>query len=100
MNALEAWIISGRIVDVVLAFIALELVLVAVVRFRTGDGLPITRHLSLILPGLCIFMALRAALMDQGWAPVAGWMLASLAAHLWDVRLRWRETSRRTRYFR
>ena len=89
MNSLESWITSGRIIDVVLVFVALEVA--AMVIWRRRHHLSIGRLVSLIAPGLAIFMALGAALRGDATWIIAAWMLASLAAHLLDLRLRVRE---------
>jgi hypothetical protein len=46
--------------------------------------------LTLLLPGVCLMLALRAVLADAAWPwlPVA--LLAALASHLADLRMRWR----------
>lgn len=73
---------SGRAVDLVLAFIALELaVLVALGRSR------ITLLLA-TLPGAAMLLALRAALTGASWHWVALWLTVSLPLHFADLRHR------------
>jgi len=74
---------SGRVVDLVLAVLALEALLIA--RFAG----PARGALLLgLLPGLLLLLALRAALVDAGWMWVVGLLALSLPAHLMDLRRR------------
>lgn len=76
---------SGRIVDVVIAFMALEAVALLVgsrllqSRFRNLD------ILLLLVPGLFLLLAMRAAMTDAGWQLIAVWLVAALVAHLADL---------------
>jgi hypothetical protein len=45
---------------------------------------------AMLLPGICLLLALRAALAGAAWPWVPVALTAALVAHLWDVRLRWR----------
>ncbi len=92
MAAFETWISSGQVMTLVLGYIAVEIVVLWFLNWRTGKGIPLNRLLSLVAPGLCIFMALRASLLDASPQTIALWMLLSFAAHLYDVRMRWRES--------
>ncbi|MGF1605688.1 MAG: hypothetical protein ACFB22_05065 [Rhodothalassiaceae bacterium] len=80
---------SGRIVDWILVFVALEAAVIFLVHRRTGKGIAPADYLSLLMQGLFIFLALRAALTEAGWQWVALWLLASLAAHLVEITRRW-----------
>lgn len=79
---------SGRIVDALLAFVLLEAILMIAVAppgeraRRTGDVV------RLLLPGACLMLALRAALIDAAWTSIAGLLALSLVAHLWDLSAR------------
>jgi uncharacterized membrane protein SirB2 len=81
---------SGRIVDLVLAFTLIEAAALIVWHRRTGRGLPPASVVVLLLPGICLMLALRAALTDASWPWLALLLLASLAAHLADLVRRWR----------
>lgn len=80
---------SGRVVDLVLAFVLMEAALLYVLYRWTGRGLAPAVLLSLLIPGACLLLALRAALTDASWMLVALWLLLSLVAHLADLRQRW-----------
>lgn len=81
---MDALFASGRIVDVVIGFMALEAIALLVAH-RWGSRLGILDIALLLVPGLCLLLAMRAALSDQGWQVMAAWLLASLVAHLADL---------------
>lgn len=84
------WIASGRIVDIVIAFMALEAVGLWFYHRRTGRGIALADLWTTIASGLCLLLALRAAL-SGGWAGwIAIWLTASLIVHIIDLRSRWR----------
>jgi hypothetical protein len=78
---LTAFFASGRAVDLVIAFIVVEAV---VLRLWWGRGRALDILLAL-MPGLCLLLAVRAALTGAGWEWVAFWITASLPAHLADI---------------
>jgi hypothetical protein len=69
---------SGRIVDAILALVALEAVLL--LRRRA--------LLLGLLPGVLLLLALRAALRGAGWPVIALCLAGAFAAHLADLGLR------------
>jgi hypothetical protein len=83
------WLTDGRIVDLVLAVTLVEALVLGSYHHRTGRGLAPAVVLALLLPGVCLMLALRAALIDAwpGW--IAFWLAAAFAAHLLDLRQRW-----------
>jgi len=85
MSALFA---SGRIIDAILALVALEAVALAAWRWRTGRGLPPAALAANLCAGAALLLALRAALTGAAWSIVAVWLLAGLAAHAMDLRAR------------
>lgn len=80
---------TGRAVDLVLAFVLIEAGLLYVLHRRSGRGLAPRALLRLLIPGVCLLFALRAALTGAAWGIVAVWLLLSLAAHLVDLKQRW-----------
>ena len=76
---------SGHAVDLVLLFLALEVVTLA---FWWRGG-PINALVA-AAPGACLLMALRAALTGAHWPWIALWVALSLPAHLLDLTRRWR----------
>lgn len=79
---------SGHIIDVILAFMAAEAALLIIAKARIGYGLSPRAAASVLLPGLALMLALRAALVGNDWAIVALFLVAALIAHLIDLRLR------------
>ena len=79
---------SGRIVDLIVAFVVLEAVLLWTFRRRLRAGLSGADLFGLLAPGVCLLMALRSALTSADWTVVAGWLTAALLTHLYDLRRR------------
>jgi hypothetical protein len=76
---------SGHVVDVALAFIALEFV---VLSLRAVTSARVARMVCLVHalgPGVCLMLALRCALVGAGPLWIALWLAASLPLHIWDV---------------
>ena len=84
-----ALLADGRIVDLVLAVTIGEALCLIAWRRRTGRGLTPAAVAALLAPGICLMLALRAALTESwpGW--IGYWLAAAFAAHLVDLRQRW-----------
>lgn len=87
---------SPHFIDLILAFTVLEGLFLILARrrlhFHRAENARETRPAAivlLLLPGLCLMLALRAALAGAAWPwlPVA--LAAALIAHLADIRARW-----------
>lgn len=85
MNELFA---SGRIVDLILAFMALEAVVLVVYHRRTGRGVAPSDLVPNLLAGVFLLLALGGALSGTWWGWIALALVASLTAHLADLRRR------------
>ncbi|MBL8671482.1 MAG: hypothetical protein JNK11_12575 [Alphaproteobacteria bacterium] len=81
---------SGAVIDLILAIMAIECVVVAIHYRRTGRGIGLADMLGNLLAGAGLLMALRASLTQAGWELVAAWLAIALVAHLADVYRRWR----------
>ena len=81
---------TGRIVDLILVLVAVEGMALWLWHRRTGRGLPLPDLLGCLLPGACVFLALRLALVDTPWPWIALCLIAALAAHLADLARRLR----------
>jgi hypothetical protein len=81
---------SGGIVDLILALTVLEGLVLTAYRLRTGRGPAPGPLLANLLAGICLLLAVRAALVDAWWGWLALCLAGSLVAHLADLRLRWR----------
>ena len=89
MTVLQDLILSGRIVDLMLAFIVIEIIAIMALRRARGGAIPTAPLLINIGAGASIMLALRAALTDAGWPWIAAFLLASLFFHVADLRQRW-----------
>ena len=91
---LENLIESGRIVDIALAVLVVEIVVILGIRQMTGAGVPAPSLLINAGAGGSLMLALRAALVNDGWVWVAVFLVAALGFHAADVAQRWqrRET--------
>ncbi len=88
--ALRHWLESGNAVLLVIAVVIVEaLVLVLVLKSRSR---PIIVGL---VPGLCLMLALRAALSGQSAEWVGLWLTAALPAHLVDLYIRVKSAGKR-----
>lgn len=82
------FIASGRVVDLALLLLAIELVVLLVYRKRTGHGAAARDVIPAIAAGACLLLALRAALTDAPAIWIALAMGAALPAHLLDLHQR------------
>lgn len=82
---------NGRIVDVVIAFMAVEAIALLMAQ-RWGSRLGKLDIVLLLVPGLCLLLAMRAALSGDGWQIMAGWLVAALIAHVGDLARRLRQS--------
>jgi hypothetical protein len=81
---------TPRLVDLVLVMTVLEGAALLAYTAWTGRGIPAGDLLPNLLAGICLILALRLAASGAGWTLVGPCMLASLAAHLADLKRRWR----------
>jgi len=77
---------SGRIIDLILALVAIEGAALILLRRRDPRrGLTAGAALSLLAPGAALMLAVRLALTDAHWRWIALALLAALIAHLADL---------------
>ena len=74
---------SPHLIDLVLVFTLLEAGVL--ITWRKD----IVATLTTIAPGLCLMLALRAAMADAAWPFVPMALTAALVTHLLDLRHRW-----------
>jgi hypothetical protein len=86
---MSAWFASGQVVDVVLVLMLLEGGVLALIRMRSGRGLPLAAIATLLASGGALMLALRAALVGARWEIVSACMLVGLGVHLIDIAGRW-----------
>ncbi len=82
-------IATGRVADLILGVMWLELVVLTVVYRRTRRGVPTPELAASLAAGMALVYALRAALGGSSWQHIAMWLVLALAAHLLYVVLRW-----------
>jgi hypothetical protein len=83
------WILSGRIVDLILILVLIEIGFLAFWRRVTGRGFPLPDVIGNVIAGVFLLLSLRAALTDSPWAWVAAGLVAALIGHLYDLWRRW-----------
>jgi hypothetical protein len=81
---------TARIVDVIVGFMLLELMVLIIVRKKSGKGIATLDLAASLAAGLSLLMALRAALLHDSWMTMAAWLLLALFAHVADLARRWR----------
>lgn len=84
---MSTWFASPHLVDLVLVFTALEAV--ALMARAARHGRRRREVVLLLLPGICLMLAVRAALAGAAWPwlPVA--LAGAFVAHVADLRQRW-----------
>lgn len=86
---------SGRIIDVILALVALEGAALLLWHRRTGRGPAAIPLLCNLASGAALMLAVRAALTGAAWPAVATCLLLSLVAHASELVLRLRDPRKR-----
>jgi len=90
MEVLAAGFASGRVIDLVVGLTVLEVVALWGFRRVTGRGPRLSAVGLDLASGVCLMLAVRAALVGAWFGVVALWMLAALGLHLADLRRVWR----------
>ncbi len=85
---LAQWLSSGHAIDLILAIVALEVILLRAWLSRQGRRLAPSELVGPVLAGIFLMLALRTALVGGAPELIAGFLLASFPAHLYDLRLR------------
>ena len=80
---------SGRIIDLILLLVAIEFILLAFYRYKTGSGPTPGNLLGNLLAGVFLLLALRTALAGGAWGWTAVYLTLALCAHIMDLRQRW-----------
>jgi hypothetical protein len=80
------WIFaSGRVVDLIVAVMCVEIAVLYLYRAMSGRGLGLADAAIMMLPGLALLLALRATLVGSPVSRVAFWLFIALVAHLADL---------------
>jgi hypothetical protein len=76
---------KGHAVDLILLVIVAEFVFLSSRRPRFGHRPLMIDRVLAFAPGVCLLLALRAALTGSGWPWIAGLLAASFPFHLADL---------------
>ncbi len=79
---------TGLIADVMLIFMLVEAVCLLAYFFKTRRGLPPLAVFWMLLPGSCLVLAVRGALVGAEWGWIALAVSVSLLGHIGDFRQR------------
>jgi hypothetical protein len=80
----ESLLTSPALIDLIVLFTVIEAVVLILWRRR------VAAVALLLLPGVCLLLAARAALAGAPWPWVPLALTGALVAHLLDLRWRWR----------
>jgi hypothetical protein len=80
---------SGRLVDLILVMVLIEVFLLAWWLPRSGSTLRVLELLPNLAAGAALLVALRFALAGADWRLLALALSAALVAHITDLVLRW-----------
>jgi len=81
---------SGQVVDLILALVFVEALVLFTFRYLTGRGVALRSLVPNLLAGVFLLLALRSALLEAPWSSTAVWLAAALVAHVADLATRWR----------
>ena len=90
MEPLQSLVESGRIVDIMLVVVAIEVVALIAYRVATRRGLSVASIVLNIGAGGSLMVALKLLYDQAGWQLVAAALVASLVFHTADLVHRWR----------
>ncbi len=76
---------SGRAADIAIGFMAVEAAILWLFGARLGLRMPGAALAAMLLAGLFLLLALRAALTGAGWPWIATFLVLALAAHAADL---------------
>jgi len=85
---MDEFIRSGRIADIILVLLAVELAAVSFYLWRRRRRLALMSFVASSLAGGSLVLAMRAILQESGWLFVAIYLAAALLAHVADLALR------------
>ncbi len=82
---LKTFFASGHAVDLVLFVIVAEFIFLSTRRRRLGARASVGDRVLAFAPGVCLLLALRAALTGAGWEWIALALTASFPFHIADL---------------
>jgi len=87
---LDELLLSCRLIEIVIAVTLLEGVALVVYHRLTGRGVAPREFVANLLSGLCLMLALRAALAGSGWGLTALLLAGAGLIHASDLWRRWK----------
>lgn len=94
MQILIDLIESGRIVDIMLLVVGVEIIALLAYRHFTGRGISKAALLLNVGAGGSLMVALKMVFADAAWQWIAAALIMSLVFHVSDLAYRWRQTQR------
>ena len=91
---MDEFFASGRSIQLVLALIGVEAIVLMVLWRMRRCPLPPLSTLLILAPGTCLLLAAHAAVVGASWAWISSLFLLALVIHLVDLRQRWQERRR------
>ena len=92
---LHALITSGRIIDLMLIALIVEVTAIQAYRLRSGGGIALLPLLLNLGAGGSLMLALRALLTNANWLWVGMFLSSALLFHVADIVQRWERPSAR-----
>jgi hypothetical protein len=80
---------SGRVIDIIVAFMLIECLVLILWRKQTGRGLVVSALVTNLVAGAALMLSLRAALVGSPWQIISLWLILALLAHAADLKIRW-----------
>jgi hypothetical protein len=91
---MDEFFASGRSIQLVLALIGVEAIVLMVLWRMRRCPLPPLSTLLILAPGTCLLLAAHAAVVGASWLWISSLFLLALVIHLVDLRQRWQERRR------
>lgn len=82
-------LVGTSLIDAVILATLFEWALLALLWQRRRSGLPPAALAAMLVPGLCLMLAVRGALLGMPWYAMALLLSAAGLVHLADLRRRW-----------
>lgn len=82
---MESLFASGRIIDLILVLVALEIAALPWLLRRLASQTTLADLLPNILAGAALLLAVRLSITGIGWTWIGATLFTALLAHLWDL---------------
>ena len=82
---MQHWVMSGGLIDAIIAITLLEVTALLAYHHTTKRGLAPRDYLLNVVSGLCLMLALRCTLHASGWYFTALFLMAAGLVHVADI---------------